>query len=41
MKTKDIVEYWTKKQQDNADIYKKVLAEQKEILSELKSMSLS
>jgi len=31
------MEFWSKKQQDNADNYKKVLQEQKEILQSLKS----
>ena len=38
LKTRELLEFWNKKQQDNAEKYKKTLQEQKEILLSLKNI---
>ena len=41
MKTREILEMWVKKQQQNAEDYKRILQEEKMILAELKSLGYS
>ena len=41
MKSKEILEMWVKKQQQNSEDYKRVLQEEKVILAELKTAGFS
>jgi len=41
MKSKEILEMWVKKQQQNAEDYKRILKEEKDILAQLKSAGFS
>lgn len=41
MKNRELIEYWNRKIEENAQNYKKIMSEQKEILSALKSEGYS